>query len=143
MTESTSRRTILQILLAALTVPAVSAAAPDAEISTAVKTVAASKPEHHDFGDTTIFLNGATGQLKSLTVGSVALKAGQAPHPPHQHPEEEILLITEGSGEISIEGKQTAVKSGDLMYSAGNRLHGIKASANAPMTFYYFKWLGK
>ncbi len=143
MTDPTSRRTILQSLLAALAMPAASDAAPDAEIPTSVKTVADGALDRQPFGDMRTFFKGATGQLKSMTVGSVALKAGAAPHPPHQHPEEEILLITEGSGEILLEGKKTAVKSGDLMYCAANRLHGITAAAAAPMTFYYFKWLGK
>ncbi len=142
MTDSTSRRTMMQTLLAALALPAVGGAAP-AEIPTEVMVVAKGKLMLQPFGEQRVFFDGSTDQLKSMAVGSVALKAGQAPHPPHQHPEEEILLITEGHGEIVLEGKTTAVKTGDLMYCAGNRLHGIKAAPGAPMTFYYFKWLGK
>jgi quercetin dioxygenase-like cupin family protein len=142
MLDSCSRRTILQTLAVALALPAAGGVGP-AEISSAVMAAGKGKLQRQPFGDQRIFLEGATGQLKSLTVGSLALKPGDAPHPPHKHPEEEILLITEGHGEILLEGKTTPVKAGDLMYSAANRLHGITAAHGSPMTFYYFKWLGK
>jgi quercetin dioxygenase-like cupin family protein len=143
MMETRSRRTLLQTLLASLALPVAGGAAAPGTIPTEVMAAAGAKLDHHPFGDQRTFFEGATGQLKSLTVGSIALKPGDEPHPPHKHPEEEILLITAGHGAISIEGKATPVKTGDLMYSAGNRLHGIKAAHDSPMTFYYFKWLGK
>jgi quercetin dioxygenase-like cupin family protein len=141
--DSTSRRTMIQTLLTALALPAVAGAASGAQIPTEVLSAAKAKFTPHPFGDQRVFFEGATDQLKSLVVGSIALKAGQEPHPPHQHPEEEIMLVTEGTGEIFLEGKKTPVKPGDIMYSAGNHMHGVKASANSPLTFYYFKWLGK
>jgi mannose-6-phosphate isomerase-like protein (cupin superfamily) len=143
MRDSFSRRTIMQSLLAGMAMPLAGGAAGSAALPTEVLTVAQGKLDHHPFGDQRTFWDGATGQLKSLTVGSIALKPGDEPHPPHQHPEEEILLITAGHGTIFVEGKTTAVQAGDLMYSAGNRLHGIRAAADSEMTFYYFKWLGK
>jgi hypothetical protein len=59
------------------------------------------------FGDLRIYFDGPTDQLKAMTAGSLLLKAGMTPHPPHTHPEEEFMVITEGSGEISMEGKIT------------------------------------
>ena len=143
MFDSYTRRTILQTLLAGWALPAAGNAADAAAILTAVTTVGQSRLDRQPFGDLRVFLEGRTEQLKSLTVGSLALKPGQSPHAPHTHPEEEILLITEGRGEISLEGKVTKVVAGDVMYAGSNRLHGITSSSDAPMTFYYFKWLGK
>ncbi len=142
MDPSPSRRTLLQTLVAGMALPAAGGAAAPATIPTEVMAAAKAKLDHHPFGERRTFFEGATGQLKSLTVGSIALNPGDEPHPPHKHPEEEILLITAGHGAISIEGKATPVKTGDLMYAA-NRLHGIKAAQDSPVTFYYFKWLGK
>ncbi len=143
MHSSHSRRTILQTLVAALALPAASRSAGAAEVSTAVVAASDGKLDRQPFGDLRVFMEGATEQLKGLTVGNLALKPGATPHPPHRHSEEEILLITEGNGEIFLEGKTTKVAAGDLMYAGSNRLHGITASADAPMTFYYVKWLGK
>jgi mannose-6-phosphate isomerase-like protein (cupin superfamily) len=92
------------------------------------------------FGDHRIYFDGPTDQLKMMTAGSLRLKAGAMPHLPHQHPEEEFVLVTEGSGEISIGGKVTLVSAGSMMYCAANKLHGIENTGKTPLTFFYYKW---
>ncbi len=91
------------------------------------------------FGDLRIFFDGPTDQLRSMTAGSLELKPGTSPHPPHSHPDEEFLLVTAGTGEISVEGKITKVRPGSLMYCAANKVHGISAG-KTPLLFYFFKW---
>lgn len=95
---------------------------------------------HDTFGETRIYFNGSTEQVRSLTVGSLLLKPGMSPHPPHQHPEEEILLIAEGTGEISMNGKATAAGAGSVMYCAAGHVHGIVNTGKNPLLFYFFKW---
>jgi quercetin dioxygenase-like cupin family protein len=92
------------------------------------------------FGELRMFFEGPTDQLKYMAAGSLRLKRGAEPHPPHKHDEEEFLLITEGSGEISIDGKITKVGEGSLMYCAANKLHGIRNTGRETMEFYFFKW---
>jgi mannose-6-phosphate isomerase-like protein (cupin superfamily) len=92
------------------------------------------------FGDLRIYFDGPTEQLKSITAGSLRLKAGMSPHPPHQHPEEEFMVITEGTGEITVEGKITKVGPGTMMYCAAGRLHGIVNTGKTPLLFYFYKW---
>jgi mannose-6-phosphate isomerase-like protein (cupin superfamily) len=75
-----------------------------------------------------------------MTAGSLLLKAGQSPHPPHQHPEEEFMVVTEGTGEISIDGKITKVGPGAMMYCGANKLHGIVNTGKKPLLFYFYKW---
>jgi len=140
MIEQLDRRTILQVVAGALLLPST---APAAEIRDAVLSKQDGRLEAQPFGDLRVFLQGQTGTLTSLTFGSLELKAGQSPHAPHRHPEEEIMLITEGQGEISLEGRVTKVAPGSIMYAASNRLHGIVNTSDALLTFYYFKWLGK
>lgn len=98
------------------------------------------KLDRQPFGDLRTYFDGPTGQLKSLNAGSLLLKPGMSPHPPHQHPEEEIMVITEGTGEISVEGKITNVGPGSMMYCAGGKMHGIVNTGSAPLLFYFFKW---
>jgi mannose-6-phosphate isomerase-like protein (cupin superfamily) len=92
------------------------------------------------FGDLRIYFDGPTGQLKAMTAGSLRLKAGMSPHPPHQHPEEEFMVVTEGTGEITVEGKITKVGPGTMMYCAAGKLHGIVNTGKAPLLFYFYKW---
>lgn len=95
------------------------------------------------FGDLRIYFDGPTGQLKALQAGSLELKPGMSPHPPHQHPEEEIMLITAGEGEIALDGRTTRVAPGSMMYCAAGHTHGVTNTGQTPMMFYFYKWIGK
>ena len=48
--------------------------------------------------------------------------------------------MTEGRGEILVDGKITQVGPGSMMYCDGNNLHGIENTGSVPMLFYYYKW---
>jgi quercetin dioxygenase-like cupin family protein len=91
--------------------------------------------------DLRIYFNGPTDQLKSMVTGNLILMPGMSPHPPHKHPEEEFLWVTEGTGEIMVDGKTYPVAAGSVMYCAGDRWHGITNTGAVPMTFYFSKWM--
>jgi mannose-6-phosphate isomerase-like protein (cupin superfamily) len=101
---------------------------------------AKAKLTREPFGDLKIYFDGPTDQLRAMTAGSLRLNAGATPHPPHTHPEEEFMVVTEGTGEISMNGKITKVQPGSMMYCAGNVLHGIVNTGKQPLLFYFYKW---
>lgn len=92
------------------------------------------------YGEARIYFDGPTDQLKVMTAGSVTLKPGASPHPPHKHPEEEFMLVSDGECEISVDGEITKCGLGSLMYCAADKLHGIENTSTKPMTFFFFKW---
>ncbi len=92
------------------------------------------------FGDLRIYYDGPTEQLKSMTAGSLRLNPGAEPHPPHKHPEEEFMLITEGTGEMKVSGKLTKVGPGMMMYCGANKIHGITNTGKSSLLFYFWKW---
>ena len=96
---------------------------------------------HEEFGEHHLYFDGPTNELSVMVAGSLRLKAGMSPHPPHQHPEEEFMLVTEGTGEITVGGKMTKVGPGSMMYCDGGTMHGIVNTGSEPMLFYYYKWL--
>jgi quercetin dioxygenase-like cupin family protein len=98
------------------------------------------KLSREEFGDLRVYFDGPTPQLKAVTAGSLRLKPGMSPHPPHQHPEEEFMVVTEGTGEISVAGKVTRVAPGSIMFCAAGELHGIVNTGKTPLLFYYWKW---
>ena len=98
------------------------------------------KVTKESFGDLRIYYDGPTDQLKSMTAGSLRLNPGAEPHPPHKHPEEEFMLITEGTGEMKVDGKLKKVGPGVMMYCASNKLHGIVNTGKSPLLFYFWKW---
>ena len=63
-----------------------------------------------------------TGFLLDLHESELA--AGDAPHAPHRHVHEELLLIREGLLEITITGKSTRLGPGSAAYLASNQEHG-------------------
>jgi quercetin dioxygenase-like cupin family protein len=93
-------------------------------------------------GDVGIFFDGDTPGTTKFVTGIARLKPGEEPHPIHTHPEEEILIVTGGKGEISCDGKVTRVGPGSVMYTGPNAPHGIKNTGDDVMTFYFVKWTG-
>lgn len=90
-----------------------------------------------------VHFNGPTEQLAALASGLVTLEPGAQPHPPHRHPEEEIMIVGEGTGEFSIDGVATQVKTGDMVFAEANVLHGVKNTGQTRMTFYFIKMMGR
>ncbi len=93
-------------------------------------------------GEVGIYLEGETPGTKSLIVGQYRLKPGEEPHPIHTHPEEEVLIVTSGKGEISCDGKTTKIGAGSVMFTGPNAPHGIKNTGDDALTFYFVKWTG-
>jgi mannose-6-phosphate isomerase-like protein (cupin superfamily) len=90
-----------------------------------------------------VHYNGPTDQLNGMCTGMAVLDPGPSPHPPHRHPEEEFLIVADGTGEIECDGKITQVGPGSILYCTGNVLHGIVNTGKVPLTFYWSKWLAK
>ncbi len=87
--------------------------------------------------------NAPTKQQAAVAAGVCTLEPGARPHPPHTHPEEELMWIGSGTGEIVVDGVTTQVKAGDCMYAEANVLHGIVNTGSTPMTFYFTKFLAR
>jgi mannose-6-phosphate isomerase-like protein (cupin superfamily) len=112
----------------------------DGHLPNSVRRMEDAKLTREEFGDLRIYYEGPTEQMSSVTAGSLLLKPGMSPHPPHQHPDEEFLVIAEGTGEVSVEGKVTNVGPGSMMYCGGEKLHGIVNTGKSPLLFYFYKW---
>jgi quercetin dioxygenase-like cupin family protein len=93
-------------------------------------------------GKLALYFEGHTAGTRNFATGSFILNPGTEPHPIHFHPEEEILIVASGQGEISCDGKTTAVGPGAIMYTAPNVKHGIRNTGKDPMVFYFVKWIG-
>lgn len=90
-----------------------------------------------------LYFDGETDETKSLVAGVFVIDPGKSPHPPHVHPDEEILIVASGHGEIFCEGETTKVGPGSTMYSAPHVPHTITNTGDEPLTFYFMKWISK
>jgi mannose-6-phosphate isomerase-like protein (cupin superfamily) len=87
-----------------------------------------------------IYLAGDTPASSKFVTGRFTLPAGKSPHDPHMHPEEEVMIIESGHGEILCDGKTTKIGPGSVMYTAPNAQHGITNTGDEPIVFYFVKW---
>jgi endonuclease YncB( thermonuclease family)/mannose-6-phosphate isomerase-like protein (cupin superfamily) len=100
-------------------------------------------PTRGDWGQWLRYFRGDTHGTRDMVVLAVTLKPGHAPHPPHRHPEEEFMILAEGTGTWTLDGKEMPARKGDVLYAAPWTLHGIKNTGATPLTYYMVKWSNK
>jgi quercetin dioxygenase-like cupin family protein len=71
-------------------------------------------------------LNGETHKGSAVEMHLTELGPGQAPHAPHKHVHEEMVMLQAGQLDVTIEGKTTRLTPGSVAYVASNELHGWK-----------------
>ena len=59
-----------------------------------------------------------------LDLHMTSLGPGQAPHAPHHHVHEEIVMLRSGQMDVTIEGKTTRVRAGSVVYVNSMEEHG-------------------
>lgn len=91
---------------------------------------------------------GATPNLASMSCHVSVLEPERCPHPPHQHPEEEILVVLDGEADLVLvdgagEEEVHRVQRGDFAYYPAGQLHTLRTPAGARATYLMFKWTGR
>jgi quercetin dioxygenase-like cupin family protein len=77
-------------------------------------------------GNARAVFDGVTHSGFHIDLHETELAPGAAPHAAHRHEHEEMIMIREGTLEITIEGKVTLAGPGSVVYAASNELHGWK-----------------
>ena len=91
-------------------------------------------------GSTRKFFDSPTATLEMLECHVTTLKPGMDAHAPHQHPEEEIIILKEGTVESLINGEWKRVPAGSVIFFASNVLHGTRNVGDTPAVYHVFKW---
>jgi quercetin dioxygenase-like cupin family protein len=91
-------------------------------------------------GETRQFLRAPTATLDELELHVTTLNAGQTSHPPHQHPNEELVIIREGTVEALVLGEWKRVGPGSVIFNASNELHGLRNVGTGPATYHVINW---
>jgi quercetin dioxygenase-like cupin family protein len=69
-------------------------------------------------------LEGATHAGVPIELHITELAPGEAPHPPHHHVHEEMILILEGTVEVTILDGRATLGPGSAAFVASNEQHG-------------------
>jgi len=87
-------------------------------------------------------LDGLTHSGYLVEVHLTELSPGEAPHPPHHHIHEEMVMMVRGSLEVTIGGKSTRLGPAGSAYVASNVEHGWR-NVGSDRALYFVLALGK
>ena len=128
----------LPFLAVALLAVAASAQAPVLHSTTFTWEEIQSKPAPN--GRSRSLFRSATATLDELEIHVTTLPPGQASHAPHTHPEEEVIIIKEGSVEVFQAGATRLVGPGAVLFMASQEPHAVKNVGDTPATYHVMQW---
>lgn len=82
--------------------------------------------KHTKVGEGRAVLNGSTVTLRNLESHITSVNAGEASHAAHRHPDEEVVIVREGTVEFTIDGKAERAGAGSVAFFASHDLHGMR-----------------
>jgi quercetin dioxygenase-like cupin family protein len=91
-------------------------------------------------GEKRQFFDSPTKTLNNLECHVSTLNVGEIAHPPHQHPEEELTIVKEGTVEVLVNGELKRAGAGSIIFQAANTLHNIKNVGTGTATYFALKW---
>jgi mannose-6-phosphate isomerase-like protein (cupin superfamily) len=97
------------------------------------------------WGSIYMYTNDSTSTYgtESMLTAVLEFLPGKQLQPPHQHANEEFQYIIEGSGTWFLNGKETPIQKGDLMYAKPWDIHGISNTGTDTLKFFVVKWINK
>src|SRR5690348_3996647 len=92
------------------------------------------------YGSVRSFFSSPTPTLENLELHVTTLNPGQSPHQPHHHPNEELIIIRQGTVETLSNGKWQRVGPGSVIFNASNQLHGLKNVGSDDAIYHVINW---
>jgi XRE family transcriptional regulator, regulator of sulfur utilization len=86
------------------------------------------------------FFQAPTATLDELELHVSTLQPGDTSHAPHRHPNEELVIVKEGTVEALVNGELKRVGPGSVIFNASNELHGIRNVGTGPATYHVINW---
>ena len=68
------------------------------------------------------------------------LNPGENTGPLHRHPQEEVVIVKEGTLEINIDGKKQIAGAGSMIFYAANENENMTNIGKTPATYYVLQW---
>jgi quercetin dioxygenase-like cupin family protein len=81
-------------------------------------------------------LSGETHSGFPIEMHMTELAAGQAPHAPHKHVHEELLMLRQGTLDATIQGQVIQITAGSSVYMASNDEHGWRNPGPGPAQYF-------
>jgi XRE family transcriptional regulator, regulator of sulfur utilization len=81
-----------------------------------------------------------TRTLDELEMHITTLNPHTTSHPPHTHPNEEMVIVREGTLQAHVNGKEVVVGPGSVLFYASMQPHGVKNIGDGPATYFVINW---
>jgi len=91
-------------------------------------------------GEVRSLYKGPTATVDELEMHVTTLNPGETSHPPHQHVNEELIILREGECETLSDGKWIRVGPGSVVFNASNSLHGFRNVGKTPAVYHVINW---
>ena len=92
------------------------------------------------YGSVRSFYSAPTATLENLELHVTTLDPGKAPHQPHRHPNEEMLILQQGSVEALQNGEWKTAGPGAVIFNASNQLHCVRNNGSVPAVYHVINW---
>ena len=93
-----------------------------------------------DVGSVRQFFRAPTATLDELECHVTTLRPGQTSHPPHKHPNEELVIVREGTVEVLSNGEWKRLGPGSVIFNASNQLHALRNVGPGQATYHVINW---
>ena len=136
-----TRRDVFVALIAVTgTLAVVVAQQPPAVLKSQVFDWNAMTPKDNAYGSSRALVRAPTVTLDELEMHVTTLNPGQTSHAPHKHPNEELIILREGTLETLSLGEWKRVGPGSVIFNASNDLHGVKNVGTVPAVYHVVNW---
>ena len=98
------------------------------------------QPHKTEVGERREVVQQPTRTLDELEMHITTLNPHTASHPPHTHPNEEMVIVKEGTLQAHVNGKEVVVPAGGVLFYASMQPHAVKNIGDTPATYYVINW---
>ena len=137
-----TRRDLIVALLAAGVSYACASAAqqPDKLLDSTAWTWDAMQARKTDVGELRQVVREPTRTLDELEMHITTLNPRVASHAPHTHPNEEMVIVKEGTLRAHVNGKEIVVGPGAVLFFASLQPHAVANIGDSPATYFVINW---
>jgi len=79
----------------------------------------------------------------NLEMHETVLGPGVETHPPHTHGHQEIIILVEGTVEVSMEGRTDTVEAGSVIFYEPDKPHNLRNTGTVPCRYYVVELRGR
>ena len=97
-------------------------------------------PKKTEVGERRDVVRQPTRTLDELEMHISTLNPHTASHPPHTHPNEEMVIVKEGTLQAHVNGKEVVVGPGSVLFYASMQPHAVQNIGDTPATYFVINW---